>query len=51
MSDMQLLFAVTGLIVLSGVFLTFSWHKFILSRRRASADAEHDEHKAHQHSH
>ncbi len=48
MSDMQLLFTVTGLIVLSGLFLTFSWHRFIVSRRKAS---EEEGHKHQQHSH
>lgn len=44
MTDMELLFTVTGLIIVSGVFLTFSWHKFIVSRRDAKNAA--DKHEA-----
>jgi hypothetical protein len=40
MTDMELLFAVTGLILLSGLFLTFSWHKFIVSRRASKDSAD-----------
>lgn len=44
MTDMELLFMVTGLIIVPGLFLTFSWHRFIVSRRAAKDAA--DKHEA-----
>ncbi len=34
MSDMSLLFILTALILLSGVFLTFSWHKYLVGLKK-----------------
>ena len=33
MSNITLLIILSALILLSGVFLTFSWHKYLVQRR------------------
>jgi uncharacterized protein (DUF486 family) len=34
MSDISLLVVLTSLILLSGVFLTFSWHKYLVTLKK-----------------
>lgn len=38
MSNVGLLLVLTGLVVLAGVFLTMSWHKYILRHYKKQKD-------------